>query len=319
MENTSQNQAQQATLMSSIRKKPLLPEWGTALVKLGGQFASKVRQNPSRRITIALCLPCLDYAAAFVGLGIIGKPNDTSSGDSMEERMKGLLGKDVSFKVGDRTLVGVLSWCSMERVYQIEVKRKNLATGLYEIEPDCWAKVHPVGRELNRNRRLSPRQVQAIADQNSTIGKIGLMTGCDLWEPVLGESGKIFSVYGNKSRITREISESLFPAKSICLEKILRPEGFTGCDDSYHCAVESGRSAIDGEEGAMVIIEGGRTLPDQLAASRRFNRVILIERSAANYEDSAAAVMEQASLRIDENSGIEVQLPGSIRILSFCH
>jgi hypothetical protein len=296
-----------------------IPSWAASLVAIGEKTAATVDGQPLRGLTIALCLPRIDYAAAFVGIGMVKRRFPCNPTASQEGRMKNLLGKWVSFGSGPNAVVGILAWCSVEKTFEIKTKVNKGVTELHEIAPEYWASVRPVGRELNAGRCLSNRQIQKIEEQNSSISTLSRLLGCDLSEPALGRSGSIFSIYGNKTRLNQELSDSLFADEEACLGKVLRPRGHADYEDSFHCAIEGHQSEIPDDEATILIIESGRSLPDQLAASRKFNRVVLLGRNSVNYDECAAQVMEEFTMLQADGPEPDPELPESIRYLAFYH
>lgn len=265
---------------------------------------------------MALCLPCMAYAAAFTGVGVIKKRFSASSCDSQRERLKSLLGNWVSITISDKTEVGILEFDPRADAFEIKLEKH----GLWKVvDEKDWSSIRPIGRDFNPNRRLSQRQKNKVEDQNRSISTLSDLFDCNLWETVLDKSGRLFSIYGNKTRLNRELTEPLIEGKEASLGRILRPEGQSDYGESCHCSLESNRSAMPREEGALVIIEGGRNLPDQLAASRHLHRVVLLARNAADYEICAGCMMSEASLKATERPVININFPPAMGMISFFH
>lgn len=296
--------------------KHTIPIWAEALTSLGEKFAALTADQPSRRLTLVLCLPCFNYAASFLGIGILKARLAVSSVESQKERMTSLVGQWVSFDGKQKTDVGILEFCKSDKIFMIKLEKHGLWTVLDE---EDWDRVRPTGREFNPNRRLSHRQTEKIEDQNRSISTFSDLFTFDLWGTALNNSGRIFSIYGNKARLNHELSESLFPNDDASLGKIIRPEGHPDYGDSFHCALETSRSPMPLDDDSLVVIESGRALPDQIAGSRHFNRLILLARNTNDYADSAALMMEQSSLRMEGDPVLDIQLPTSISILKFYH
>lgn len=293
-----------------------IPDWACSLVALGEKLVELVDEKQTHRLTLALCLPCMAYAAAFTGIGMVKKRFSGSSCNSHKERLESLKGEWVSLKKGNKTDVGILEFDAEDNTFQIRLEKH----GLWRlIDEQDWPLVRPTGRDFNPNRRLNQQQKEKVEDQNRAISILGNLLSCNLWGAALDKSGRIFSIYGNKTRLTQELSESLFEESEASLGKILRPEGHSDYGESFHCALESSRAAMPEGQGELVILEGGRTLPDQLAASRHLHRVVLLARNAADYEDCAGLMMAQASLRISKDPVFDLKFPSSIGTLSFYH
>jgi hypothetical protein len=300
----------------SSASKNTIPVWAEALTSLGERFAALTADQSARRLTLALCLPCFDFAAAFLGIGILKVRLAASSAESQKDRMASLVGQWVSFEGKRKTNVGILEFCENKKRFMIKLEKHGLWTVLDE---EDWGRVRPTGREFNPNRRLSHRQTEKITDQNRSISTFSDFFAFDRWGAALDNSGLIFSIYGNKSRMNQELSESLFPDDEASLGKIIRPEAHPDYGESFHCTLEASRASMPDDDAALVIIEAGRALPDQIAESRHLNRVVLLARNAADYDDCAAVMMEQSSLRITGDPALDIPLPGSIGVLPFYH
>lgn len=293
-----------------------IPEWARSLAVLGEKLVELVDQEKPHRLTLALCLPCMPYAAAFIGIGVVKKRFSGLSCISHKERLESLVGDWVSIEKGNQTRVGILEFDSGDNTFQIKIQKH----GLWELlDEKDWPQVMPTGRDFNPNRRLSQRQKEKVENQNRSISILSDLFSYDLWEAALERSGKIFTIYGNKTRLNQELSESLFEENEASLGKVLRPEGHPDYGESFHCALESSRYAMPEGQGELVILEAGRTLPDQLAASHHLHRVVLLARNAADYEECAGLMMKQSSLRISKDPMLDLKLPSSIGILSFYH
>ncbi len=302
--------------------KHTIPLWAEVLTSLGEKFAALAADQPARRLTLVLCLPCFDYAAAFLGIGILKVRLAVSSAESQKDRMTSLVGQWVSYegkfslKSKRKTDVGILEFCKSDKIFMIKLEKHGLWTVLHE---EDWDRVRPTGRDFNPKRRLSHRQTEKIEDQNRSISTFSDLFTFDLWGTALNNSGLIFSIYGNKTRLNHELSESLFHKDNASLGKIIRPEGHPDFGDSFHCSLETSRSPMPVDDESLVIIEAGRALPDQIAGSKHLNRIVLLARNTADYADCAALMMEQSSLRIGGNPALDIQLPASLSVLTFYH
>src|SRR5262249_39381986 len=85
-----------------------LLEWATTLIAFG-QFVVESKQSAiSRRSTLALCLPRIDFAAAFLAIGVIKGSNQGKPARDQLDRLEKLKGCWVSFVEDGRTKVGLL-------------------------------------------------------------------------------------------------------------------------------------------------------------------------------------------------------------------
>jgi hypothetical protein len=297
--------------------KDIIPIWAKTLTALGERFAILAADHKSPRVTLALCLPCIDYAAAFLGIGILKARLSASSIVSQKDRLDSLLGQWVIFKGTRQTDVGILEFCPASNSFKIRLEKHGLWTVL---EEQYWDRVRPTGREFNLNRRPGHKQVEKIEEQNRSISILSDLFEFNFWGGALEKSGSFFSIYGNKTRVNQELSEPLSRNFRASLGELLRPEGYLNYGETFHCTLETNRTPIsDDGETALVLIEAGRSLPDQIAKSRNLNRVVLLARNAAVYQYCAEIMMQQSSLRTGACPALDIELPDSLEILSFHH
>jgi hypothetical protein len=82
-------------------------EWVTAFFAFG-QFLADKQPTLARKTTLALCLPRINYAAAFLALGVIKRSHHGEPVDTQLARIGKLKGCWVSFVEGGRAGVGLL-------------------------------------------------------------------------------------------------------------------------------------------------------------------------------------------------------------------
>ena len=296
-----------------------IPLWAANLVAVGEKIGAVADEEKERRLTVTLCLPRVDYAAVLLGLGIVRQHFNSSSPRYDEERMKSLIGHYVSFESDARTIVGFVEYCEIFKDFKVTCYKRESAAFSIVLSQNDWAKVKPTGRDFNPKRRVGNGQIRGIKEQNLSISMLSRLTGCEFSEAFLRDCGCLFTIYGNKTRIDLELSGSLFEGEEACLEKILRPKGHVEYEDSFHCSIEGHKSKMDHFNDTMVIIESGRSLSDQLAATQKLNRIILLGRNSVNYDECAAQVMETFANRRASGPESSPDLPASIRCLSFYH
>jgi hypothetical protein len=293
-----------------------IPYWAETLIEIGEQFVLGLSRAPSRPQTLALCLPCINYAAAFLGIGLLKAGSTHKLEESHQKRLESLLGCWVSYTKMKLTSIGILEFCEVTAKFKIRTQKH----GLWDmLNTEDWILVRPIGREFNPNRRLNKQQITKILSQNQSLHEFSEVFGFDLWKPALEKSGCIFSMFGNKTRLHQELTQPLFPGYNSSLVDILRPEGHLDYGQSFHCTVVANRSTMPDTIGALVIIEAGRALPDQIAQSKHLNRILLLPRNSADYEQCAGLVMEEFSLRQEDSPQIQGKLPESLRSLQYYH
>lgn len=301
--------------MEIIESEEKLPKWAFSFVSIGESLANFIEYNKNRRLTVALCLPRLDFAAVFIGLGILKKPLPKKALESGEDKMRKLLGTWVWFKPKkSKPIVGILEHCETKNEYKIrEYSRlpdldsmdaedfKNLKPGgvvasWTVLMPQNFAEVRPAGRDYNPTRRVGTNQIGKLISHNQSASELSRILGSELEQLQFQQPHSIFNIIGNKARIDSELSQSLLNDKKVCLAEVLRPAGRKDYEDSHLCEVFSTRSKLsDGVSGAA-LIENSRVLPDQLSVTRNLNRIILLARNSSTYEECVASVMNEYAL-----------------------
>jgi hypothetical protein len=301
-------------------KTSRIPNWSTELVDLGERFSRAATENPDRRLSLALCLPRIDYAAALVGVGIMKSRIPNAEIETDEKRLQKHVGQWVSYmNLSGKTQVGTLEYCNINKKFKLQIYNKKFP------EPDsmseeAWRKlkppksnalwrvlnqedligVHPTGKKFNPGRRVAKNQIKKITSETASISNLSELFGCELEAASIEDSGILFSVFGNKTRISEEVSNSLFPEMEARIEEVIRPRTSLPEKGIFQCTVETARSTMPDDDRIIVIIEADRSLPDQLVASRKFNRIVLLGRNAAGYDESARCVMQEFDNRRED-------------------
>jgi hypothetical protein len=316
-----------------------LPVWAICLVYVGETFAKLVDGVPSKYLTVSLCLPRVDYAAAFVGLGIVKNSLSAPDVSSTENRMKKLVGQWVVLKKELRgACVGRLEHDEDTLEYKIVHFKKQLpnpnsmtqeqwrnysppqSLALKTVlRPQDLDKVQAAGREFNEERSVGKHQVKKILSQDSSSTVLGHLLECDFKETAVGESGCIFTVYGSKARIAEEWAESLFREREAYVQSILRPKGCKEYEGSFRCGVEGLRSRMSDDNGSIAIIEAGRSLADQLVEGKARHRIILVGRNTPSYNESASLIMGDFDSRSEDCLAFADFTSKSIHCLSYYH
>jgi len=300
----------------SLTNNNQIPYWANALIDMGEQFATSINAGSSRRQTLALCLPCINYAAILLGVGLLKASQASLVDESHQQRLTSLLGQWVIFEQSGNTKIGILELCQMTASFKIKLEKHGLWIMLNRVD---WGLVKPIGREFNRNRRLNRQQIAKILAQNHSIRELSEVFGFHLWKSALANSGRLFSIFGNKTRLFQELTQPFLPNGDSLLVEILRPEGHLDYGNSSHCSIETNRSKMTDKGGALVIIEGGRNISDQIQNSQHLNKILLFARNSADYEKCINLVLENYTLRKGDAPPFEVPLPESIRRLQYYH
>jgi hypothetical protein len=315
-------------------------EWATTLIALG-QFLAEIKgATLARKSTFALCLPRIDYAAAFFVTGIIKQSHQGEPVHDQLARLQKLKGRWVSFVEGGRTGVGLLEkvpedirdQCKIlhykkklpdfESMTEEERKRyvPPRSGGLWSLlRADKWSSIKPVGRDFDSHKGARSNQVVKATKQSSRIQAFNRYFSTDLGDEILSSRRSHVWIYGNATRIHSEVFETLIPNEDLRLAEILRPDSHAEYAASAHCSIAAGKS-ISLEADSMVVLEAGRCLADQLAATERCHRTILLGRNSPSYDESAQLVMDAYARRhADDAPQPDLSCPISIKYLFFYH
>lgn len=314
-----------------------LPEWAHSFISFGEIMALKVQENTDKKLTVALCLPRVDYAGAFLGLGIMKADCTSGNTDSEPERLKQLVGKWVSFEGPRKAVVGILEHCEYRNEFSIreysripeedsmtEEECRNfqppqIAAAWTVVMPKYYSKVHPTGRIFNEERRVGTNQVESVVSQNHSVSTLSKLIGVNFAEAYPETTKNPFCIIGNKSRIQNELSEPIFENDPTCLAEILRPGCMPKYSDSRCCDIVSPRAFNKDGNPPFVIAEGSRSLADTLVSSRSSNRIILLGRNSPTYEECVESLMDEFSIRKNESPEIKFESSSAIITLPFYH
>jgi len=293
--------------MTNPESSDSLPPWAMDLISLGECFLNLTRVHEDRRLTLALCLPRVEFAAAFLGLGILKMMTNEQMLPSQEEhRIRGLLGEWVTFQGTKRKpVIGQLEYFENEKKYKIrepvkqnDKKKIGASSGLLHVlRTQDFDKVQRAGRSYNQNRRVGSNQFRKVISQNNSLSVLGKMLTCELEHLQSQPPGDVFNIYGNRSRIDSDMLQSLMLGQNVCLADALRPSSLRDYEESHRCQVFPARSVLPEDGACIVIIEGSRGLPDQLSATSNSNRIILLARNSPCYEECVDSVLDRYRLR----------------------
>jgi len=322
----------------------LLSPWAEALVKLGFTFARALELHEQSNATLAICLPRIEFAALLLALGVIKWKTSKASPKEGLERLHALVGTWVSYEHNGVTKVGRLDQVPQNEdgyVRILEFKGKKVpnfedmsleerkryippkSAGLWHlVESEWWATIKPVGREFDDQRGAPAHQVARIAGaaRNSSIVEKLIGSGAEYW--LMTSREKPIRIIGCKSRLDGELQEDIPLADNsgtLKLIPMLRPAGSEEYAASSHIWVGSCTKMQCVDPESICIIEGGRLLEDNLIASSRNSRVVLLGRNAPSYEEAAQIVKNAFLHRSKEFTVNCVKVPLHIKVLSFIH
>lgn len=329
-------------MMQEISNKTLsvehLPNWAYNIIAAGELVAKKINEDADKKVTLALCLPRADYAAVFLGLGIMKAHCTSSNSNSEQERLKQLVGKWVSLEGSNKkATVGILEHCEERKEFSIRLysripKEESMTEDEWKnfqppkitkawrvLVPKHYSSVQPTGRTFNEKRRVGKNQLESVVSQNHSISTLNKLLGTNFVEAYPEMSKNPFCIIGNKSRIQNELTDPIFGNDATCLAEILRPGCLPKYSDSHCCDILSARAFNADASPSIVIAEGSRNLADTLVSSRGSNRIILLGRNSPAYEESVESLLDEFSIRKTDAPEIKFESSTAIISLPFYH
>lgn len=304
----------------------MMPVWTLALSSLGEALYATTSDDACPPFTIALCLPRVDFAAVFIGAGIISKHLSSDQTLPEEQRMKQLIGKSVVLDAGDGcTIVGKLEYCDINHDYKIsEFDRSKTSTSAHAkvlasavvLDKKDWRAVRPAGRQFSSERRVGRHQIQKLNKHASASKSLGGLLGLSLHEVRAEDARCLFTIVGTRSRLHEELTQDLQQENSSSLAGVLRPQYLPDFASSFRCRVESRSSQLT-EVSGIFLIEASRYLGDHLSGSRGATRVILLGRNSADYDECANTLIAGFAAHGETMPGAVENLPPTIKSLAF--
>ena len=304
-----------------------LPKWTIALANLGKAVFASAEEEKLPPFTITLCLPRVDFAAVFIGVGIISKRLSLAELLSEKQRIKGLIGQNVFFDAGNgRKIMGRLEYCEISCDYKVceynKTQRNSFKPGdsvskKHVLNKKNWNTVRTADCEFSLERGASRMQIDKSCMRMSNLDLLGPIFGIPQ-DSGIHEARCLFSAVGNKSRLHDELEQNLQEETSSSLRGILRPQSLSEYESSFRCRFES-RDCQLLDDCGILIAESSRSLGDLLHASRNKNRVVLLGRNSADYEECSNHVRDAFERRKNVMPNLTSDLPEAFRSLAFYH
>jgi len=304
-----------------------MPQWPNALANLGKAVFAASEDGKLPPLTIALCLPRLDFAALFIGVGIISKYLAFAQSQSEENRIKDLIGRSVILELENgKKIGGRLEYCEDSHKYKVceyvKTKKKKFNLGesvsiKHVLNEKHWNGVRPSDLEFNSERSVSPAQIDRSCSRTSSLALLGPIF--DIPPNASANEAKcLFSAVGNKSRMHDELEQDLLKESASSLRAILRPLSLSEYDSSFRCRLESRDFRVLDDSGIM-IAEASRCLGDLLHYSKKKHRVVLLGRNSADYQECSNLVRDAFERRKNLILNVGINLPKAFRSLAFHH
>jgi len=304
-----------------------LPEWPIALANLGkiAFTASEKKETPP--FTIAICTPRINFAAFFIGVGMISKYLEAAESQSEKERISELVGKKVIFELENgKKIAGRLEYGEIQKNFRIceynLTKKKKLKPGesvsrSQILREKDWETVRLADFEFSLERPVSRAQLEESCKRTSDVDSLGPIFGVSC-NTVAGGTKCIFTVIGNKTRLLDELNENIRDGSSSSFRNLLRPQNLPEYASSFRCKIESRGTPISNDSG-IIIAESSRTIGDLLYESRSMHRIILLGRNLADYEEASGLILEAYGRRRNTEIKLLSELPEAFRYLTFHH
>lgn len=307
--------------------------WIRSLVELGGFVGT---QDASQPVTVAVCLPRVEFSGLLLAVGAGLRASLNTPNNDWRNIWPDWIGRRIAFSYVGNPYVywqGIISGASSETPEKLNIQT-NSGPGwqlplseLHSIKLDPEKAGQPLGDHYpakkafrdERGERLKKLLIQ-YAFKDETCGK----HKTSLANKVVGElygSWHQITLVGVKNRIFAEFNESLPCAtneQTACqFADLLRPEGLV--EDSAILQLISARDLATESAWPLVLIEGSRRLSENLRATEKKHRIILLGRNEPHYSDSVDIVNNQFQQRTADFSLPDCSFPEQIKLRMFHH
>jgi hypothetical protein len=292
-------------------------QWMRTLVELGALFCAA---DSFRPITVAVCLPRVEFAGLLVATGACLCAALFPSENGWRRTWRQLIGKRVAYSYRQLPYVfweGILREPDQDSGLRMNIQvtdsgdldRLNLED-LHSIKLDServgqrlGARIH--GKTAFRDARS--HKLVTLLPQHA-VGEI-----CSWWLQV--------TLVGKKNRISDELNKTL-PLRSnatagCTFADLLRPEGWVA-DSGILRLLSAGELTGECARG-IVVIEGSRRLSEHLCATKQHHRVILLGRNEPHYSDAADIVIGQFQQREADFPAPNLEGSQHITLMMFHH
>jgi hypothetical protein len=309
-----------------------MPNWAISLTEIGRFMDVRRSQNAHLPTVIGVCLPRIDYAALFIGLGILlGARDGPSSHASPEmDRLKKMLGAAVAYQKNERTHLGILESIDegdntatiVERNSQ-KPKIKTNSSFIPEVREQrftiqvrqCdWAKIHASVTPFDLEKGATKRQTGKAATQHSHNITIASVFSQEVADRIGSSDKPMATAYVEKQRFSEECSGTILgtTAGQILAGDALNTESQREGSGIQVCTASS---AIAADCADLLVIEAGRRLGDQLAELGGRKAIVLLARNRAGYKESAANLLSYLAHRGAWAQSIErISIPAYMKL-----
>jgi len=299
-----------------------IPGWAACLMELGMFVARQVpaQCKTGETLTIALCLPRAEYAALFLGCGVVLGAAVAGKKDyrDLHSQVKQLKGSSVSIiyrkswksKCGE----GVERKTEIGALKDIENDDKNgaqvvLLTGTKGnskliVRLENVLSMMKTAHQINLDRRRSLRQFQQAQESHELKAALFSTFGRSVANWLVTNQQPVVSIVGVKQRILSECALEIAADRNDLVQMLdviglQRPES-----NIAHSVLESQRDP--GGTCDIAVVEAGRGLVDTLQKIKAPVRFVILDRSSLVYEETADSVLTLFNTR---RKDVDYKLP----------
>lgn len=292
--------------------------WISALAHIG---AWVVRTETSRPVTVAICLPRVEFAGLLVASGACLQAAQSPLPNDWHQRLGDLAGRRIAYSLRGKNphvyWEGIL--CKPEQNELNKVRIQGTSDGnldhwpladLFSIQLDPEKDGQSLEPRLQskkgfRDERSS--RLRALLPENA-VGRL-----CSWWHQL--------SLVGIRNRIHEELGEYL-PCRPEMLTKptfadLLRPDEQVA--DSAIVRLLSAKDLNAESARGIIVIEGSRRLSEHLNSTRPHSRVVLLARNEPHYSDCAEIVTSHFQQRCTDAALPDFEYPEHIKLKIFYH
>jgi hypothetical protein len=292
-------------------------QWIRTLVELGALVWAADSLRP---ITIAVCLPRVEFAGLLVAAGACLCATLSPVESDWRQTWKQLIGKRVIYSYRESPYVfweGILCESHQEPALRLTIQ----VTESGDVDRPSLEDLHLLRLDLERDGQQlcarihgktrfvgAPRNKVLTLLRRHAVGDI-----CSWWHQL--------TLVGKKSRISYELNEILpFRSNAVTgctFADLLRPHGWVE-DSAILRLISAQELTCEGAQG-IIVIEASRLLSDHLRATRQHHRVILLGRNEPHYSDAADVVIGQFQKRQGDFPASNLECTQYINFLIFHH
>lgn len=292
-------------------------QWMRTLAELG---ASVCAADSLRPITVAVCLPRVEFAGLLVATGACLWAAFSPAENGWRRTCKQLIGKRVAYSYQEVPYVfweGILREPDREPPLRMDIQ----VTHGGDVDSLSPKQLHVIKLDPERDgQRLGDRihGKTGFADARTRklltlLPRHAVGALCSWWLQI--------TLVGNKNRIGDELNEILpigsNAAAGCTFADLIRPEDLVA--DSAILRLLSAREVTSECARGIVVIEGSRRLSEHLSATKEHHRVVLLGRNEPHYSDAADVLIGQFQQRAADFPAANVQCPEHIHLMMFHH